>query len=157
MPAEWWSPAWLWQQLLSERGRPIRFVIVGGGAALLQLLLLHELVKAGVWSLPANAVAIIISAEVNCALSIAFTWRDSRAWASGPRRLASTWLRFHLAISFGMALNLAVFAGARLFLPVTLAGAAGIVIAAGSNWLVNNRMTFGSVVPAQVLPGERAA
>jgi putative flippase GtrA len=57
-----------------------------------------------------------------------------------------------------MALNLAVFAGARLFLPVTLAGAAGIVIAAGSNWLVNNRMTFRSAVPAQVvLPAERAA
>jgi putative flippase GtrA len=155
--ARLWTPAALWYRLNSEGARPLRFAMVGGSAGLLQLLLLHELVRWGLWSLPANAIAIVISAEVNCALSFAFTWRGSRAWTGGIRRVAITWGRFHAAISVGMGINLAAFAVVRLAIPVTLAGAVGILAAAIWNYLANSVFTFHPALIEPVVPAEPAA
>ncbi|HZQ37433.1 MAG TPA: GtrA family protein, partial [Dehalococcoidia bacterium] len=55
--------------LLAETARPLRFVLVGGLCALLQLALLVLLTGAGCPPLPANTLAYLLSAQVNFVLS----------------------------------------------------------------------------------------
>ena len=72
--------------------RPLRFALTGGLAGLLQLGLLALLTRRGWPATPANAVAFLLAAQVNFAVSSLFTWRDR--WRTAP--LWRRWLAVHL-------------------------------------------------------------
>jgi len=120
--------------------RPLRFAIVGGTAALLQLVLLAALTDAGWHAALANVAAYLLSAQVNFALSTLFAWHDRHLAVRGalPRR----WLRFHGSITGTFALNQLVFLAARTALPTLVASALGIICAALINYLVFDRVVF---------------
>src|SRR2546423_15698806 len=121
--------------LLSRVARPLRFALTGGLAGLLQLGLLALLTGRGWPTAPANALAFLLAAQVNFALSSLFTWRDRRKTAPLWRR----WLAFHGAIA-GMALvNQSVFLAAWTALPALVASAAGIAGAAGGDYPLGDR------------------
>ena len=86
----------------------------------------------------ANAVAFLLAAQVNFALSSLFTWRDRRRMAPLWRR----WLAFHGAIAAMALVNQSVFLAARTVLPVLAAAAAGIAVAAVGNYLLGDRLVF---------------
>src|SRR5689334_103210 len=71
---------------------------------------------------PANAVAFLLAAQVNFALSATFTWRDRQ----GASPLWRRWLVFHGSIATMAVVNQLVFLAARTALPALAAAAAGI-------------------------------
>src|ERR671936_712332 len=125
--------------LRSRAARPLRFALTGGLAGLLQLGLLALLVGRGWPSAPANAVAFLLPAQLNFALSSLFTWRDR--WRTAP--LWRRWLAFHGAIAAMALVNQSVFLAARTVLPALVASAAGIAVAAVGNYLLGDRLVFG--------------
>ena len=130
------------QVLRSAPTRPVRFVVTGGLAALVQLGLLQVWTGLGWDPLPANVVACLVAAQVNFWLSQLFTWGDR----GGTRRIALSvaprWARFHAAISGTALLNMAVFALARTLLPSLLAATLGIAVAAILNFVLADRLVF---------------
>src|SRR5947209_4027359 len=125
--------------LRSRAARPLRFALTGGLAGLLQLGLLALLTGRGWPAALANAVAFLLAAQVNFALSSLFTWRDRRRMAPLWRR----WLAFHGAIAAMALVNQSVFLAARTALPALVASAAGIAVAAVGNYLLGDRLVFG--------------
>jgi putative flippase GtrA len=124
--------------LRSPVARPLRFALTGGLAGLLQLGLLALLTGRRWPAAPANAVAFLLAAQVNFALSSLFTWRDRRRTASLWRR----WLAFHGAIAAMALVNQGVFLAMRTVLPALAAAAAGIAVAALGNYLLGDRLVF---------------
>jgi putative flippase GtrA len=139
----WWHhPARLTAELIDERARPLRFVLVGGLCGAVQLGLFSLLLWGGVEALPANAIAFLLSAQLNFALSTAFIWHDRQA-ATGPvRSLTRRWLAFHGSIAATAALNQLAFALARAAAPEFVAAALGIGAVAVANFLVQDRLVF---------------
>lgn len=139
-------------QLPVRMGRVGRFAITGASAGVFQLLLLKLLVGQGMEALAADAVAFVLSAQLNFLLSNVFTWRDRARSGSIWRR----WLAFHGAISSMAIVNLMVFTVARLALPYLEAAAAGIAVAAIGNFLLGDRLIF-RAGDAGVAAAEQAA
>jgi len=123
--------------VLSERARPLRFVVTGGVAAVVQLTLLALLTYEGMHALPANVVAFVIAAQVNFLLSQAFTWHDRSEGG-----LARRWVVFHSSIAAAALINLAVFALAHRVMPSLIAAALGILVASIVNFAAHDRLTF---------------
>jgi putative flippase GtrA len=117
--------------LRSRAARPLRFALTGGLAGLLQLSLLTLLTGRGWPAALANAVAFLLAAQVNFAVSSLFTWRDRR-----PAPLWRRWLAFHGAIAAMALVNQSVFLAARTALPALVAAATGIAVAAVGNYLL---------------------
>ncbi len=67
----------------------------------------QALTRYGWPTLPANAVAFLLAAQVNFALSSTFTWRDR----SAGRGLRRRWLAFHVSIASMAVVNMLVFLG----------------------------------------------
>jgi putative flippase GtrA len=135
--------------------RPLRFALTGGLAGLVQLTLLALLTRHGWPSLTANLVAFLLAAQVNFAVSMTFTWRDRRH----GQRIWRRWLLFHGAIAGMAALNMLIFALARMAMPDLAASALGILAGAVGNFLAGDRLVFrvlGSGEP-DVLAEEPAA
>jgi putative flippase GtrA len=86
----------------------------------------------------ANAAAFLLAAQLNFALSSAFTWRDRFVSHSLARR----WLLFHGSIAATALLNMLTFSAARFVLPVLAASAAGIATGALGNYLLGDRVVF---------------
>lgn len=115
-------------------GRFMRYLLVGGSAALVDLggfVLLRE----GDFSTPAAAaVSFAFAAVYNFTLSSAVVFR-----------LGSTWRRFMLFMAFallGLVVNTGVTTLAAVWLPGTLAKIAGIGVAFGVNFWMNNSFVF---------------
>jgi putative flippase GtrA len=124
--------------LFSRNARPARFVITGGLAGLTQLALLKILIDHGWNGLIANAVAFLLAAQLNFALSSLFTWRDRFQGQAIGRR----WLVFHASIATMAVVNMAVFAATRTVLPDLVASALGICAAAVGNFFIGDRLVF---------------
>lgn len=131
--------------LLAEGARPLRFMATGGIAGLLQLLLLARLTHGSWPALEANALAFLLAAQVNFALSVTFTWGDR----TSPQPLWRRWALFHASISGMAALNMAVFALAEHMVPALAASTLGIGVAAAGNFLTGDRLVFRSWQAAQ--------
>ena len=129
--------------LLGEAARPLRFLITGGTAGVVQLAILWALTEHAGWHpLIANLVAFLLSAQLNFALSVVFTWHDRRSGRLTRRQLLTRWIAFHGSIAGSAVLNQAVSAAARVVLPTLEAAMVGIIVAAGINFLSNDRLIF---------------
>jgi putative flippase GtrA len=119
--------------------RSLRFLCVGGLVTLVQLGLLLALARLAVPTLLANALALLLAAQLNFALSSAFTWGDRPPRSGG---LAPRWLRFMLAISGTLLINQGLFAVARMALPTLLAAALGSGLTGALNFVLGDRFVF---------------
>jgi putative flippase GtrA len=126
--------------LLSERARPLRFVFTGGLCGLIQLVLFTLLVRSNWSPLIANAVAFLLSAQVNFLLSWSFTWGDRQVHQRA--NLLARWLTFHGSIVGTALLNQLVFWLAHLLLPNLFAVMLGIGVAALANFVLLDRQVF---------------
>lgn len=124
---------------LTGRARLLRFVCVGVGVTVAQLGLLLALAPLALAPLVANILALLLAAQLNFALSSAFTWGDrpSHGW-----RFARRWLRFMASIAGTLLVNLAIFAVARLLLPTLLASALGSGLTGSLNFVLGDRFVF---------------
>jgi len=132
------------KDLFGQATRPLRFALTGGIAAVTQLALLALLTGHGWPTLPANAVAFLLAAQVNFALSSTFTWRDR----SAGRGLRRHWLAFHGSIASMAVVNMLVFLAARTALPTLAASALGIGAAAIGNFIIGDRLVFRQQTPS---------
>jgi putative flippase GtrA len=130
--------AWLRVLAGSRAARPLRFVLVGGTAALVQLAVLAFLTRHGWNALPAEVVGFLVAAQINFVLSVTLTWRDRAVGQSWPQR----WLLFHVSISLMAAVNVATFALTRSVLPTLTASLAGSASGAIGNYFIGDRLVF---------------
>lgn len=135
--------------LLVEPSRLLRFATTGAACGALQILLLHLLTTVGWYPVIANAAALLLSAQLNFVLSSTFTWRDRRDGGFALGRFARRWAVFHGSVTGTGLLNLAVFSALSLAVPSLIAAAAGIGAASLANYLLNDRLVFGSVARAR--------
>jgi putative flippase GtrA len=122
--------------------RLVKFAMVGGTCAVVQLSILHGLVSADVEEHLANLIAFIISMELNFALHQFFTWRDRWSPTLHPVKLLSRLLLFNASASSTGVINQSVFAIFNLFIWYLPAAAIGIGVAAFTNFLLNDRLIF---------------
>jgi putative flippase GtrA len=122
--------------------RLVKFAMVGGSCAVVQLSILHGLVSAGVEEHLANLVAFIISMELNFALHQFVTWRDRWTPTLHPAKLLGRLLLFNASASSTGVINQGVFAIFNLFIWYLPAAAIGIGVAAFTNFLLNDRLIF---------------
>ncbi len=139
--------------LWSRAARPLRFAGTGGIAALVQLGLLDAL-TAGRWTpVLADAVALLLSTQVNFALSYVFTWRDRRPRAASPRVVLGRWAAYQGSTAGTALLNLSIFVVARADLHTLVASALGTVVAALVNFVAGDRLVFRTRDVAIPVPG----
>ncbi|HLI50633.1 MAG TPA: GtrA family protein [Thermomicrobiaceae bacterium] len=136
----WTSSSWrrLRQIIRPHTGRLIRFAVTGGLAGIVQLSVLQALTGMGWHGLPANALGILASTQVNFVLSALFIWRDRDIRGQWRRR----WAEFHLATLATTLLNLFVFVLAELFVPRLIAAVLGIGVAGLVNYLIEDNLVF---------------
>jgi putative flippase GtrA len=125
-------------QRITSAARPLRFIGTGAVAAVVQLTLLALFSHRGLDGLMANALAFLLAAQVNFALSSSFTWRDRSRTGS----LLHRWMLFHCSISLMAVVNMLTFAVARTVVPLLEASVAGILMAAVGNYLIGDRLVF---------------
>jgi putative flippase GtrA len=126
------------------RVRLIRFAAVGGASGVVQLTLLALLTRAGWSPLLANLLGFILSAQLNFTMSYLITWSD-RVSLYARWQIVGRWARFHASIVGAAALNMLVFALARIAIPDLAAGVVGIGVAALANFLAGDRFVFSKV------------
>lgn len=115
-------------------GRFMRYLLVGGSAALVDLGGFVLLREADFNTPVAAAVSFIFAAVYNFTLSSAVVFR-----------LDSTWQRFMLFMAFallGLVVNTGVTTLAAIWLAGVLAKIAGIGVAFGVNFWMNNSLVF---------------
>jgi putative flippase GtrA len=126
-------------------GRMVRFGLVGGSGAVVNLLILFTLVRFGGWHyLLAAPVAIEASTLSNYMLNRAWTWRDrDRSWWS--------LLSYHGVTFGGVVVQWTVlWLGVSFFqLHYLLAQALGIALATGWNFVANHKVTFATYTLAR--------
>lgn len=144
----------------------VRFLAVGGVASLLQLLLLYLIQLSGIpktllaaagqgerldlyliqlsgiSKIVANFFAFEISTQVNFALSYLITWHERT-----PERPTVRYIRQRLFAFNGMAIttliiNLSVFALLLTYVHFLIAGAAGIIAATATNFILSSWLIF---------------
>lgn len=118
--------------------RPLRFAVVGGTCAGLQIGSLAGLVAVGLPHLLANLLALMLATQVNFVLSATVTWADRptnwRATGDFARRVAA----FNAMCAGTLLLNEGVFAAGERALPYLLAGLLGVAVAAPANYAISH-------------------
>jgi putative flippase GtrA len=120
----------------------IRFAVVGGLCALLQLGFLETLVIIGMEKNVANFVALLASAQVNFFLSHSVTWAERRIRDEKGSRLLDKLARFNGLIAVSVLVNQLTFAVAVSRIHYLLAAVLGILAAASINFFVSDRLIF---------------
>lgn len=124
----------------------VKFLIVGGSAVALNLLLLYLMVRylglsTRLGENVANATSMELSIIYNFFMSRAITWAD-RPKESG-RGLFIQMLKFHLAIGMTILFRLALFPILQLFgVFYVLNAVIGIGIAASINFVIYDTLVF---------------
>jgi putative flippase GtrA len=126
----------------SRTARPLRFAFTGSLATLAQLTLLAVLSGRRWPPLPADAIAIVVSTEINFILSYLVTWRDRRPRPGSPRLIAWRWAAYHASVGGAAVINMLVFAVARPNLDVLVASALGTAVGAIANFFTSDRIVF---------------
>lgn len=122
------------------RKRIAIFAIVGLSCFAGQLVLLTIMVHLGVYRPAANAVAFVVSAQLNFALSSTVTWRDRPA--AGRRGTRARWLAYNATAMVSLGCNTAVFTLAYRSLGTTPAAALGVLAGTCVVYLTCNLLVF---------------
>ena len=109
----------------SHAARPIRFGIVGAVTFAIQIAGLTLFTNAGLGSLVAYMVSLVISVEFNFVVNQLLVWHD-RPVSRVPRRLLHRWATFHGAIALSLVINVVAFALAEPFMPDIAAAVVGL-------------------------------
>ena len=108
----------------------------------MQLLGLALLVRLGVEGHVANALAFLLSAQINFALSSAFTWRDRRTGTAERLGVARRLVGYNALALGALAINQAVFALTSPLGHYLTASALGILAGMVLTYAVSGRVTF---------------
>lgn len=128
------------RSLVSGGIRPMRFAMIGGACAVLQLGLLTLFVEAAGLGAFANAAAFLITAQVNFFLNYRLTWADRGRVASRPRWVQ--FVSFNALVAVAVVVNQSVYIAVERFLPYIVAGAVGIGATTAVKFLVADRWIF---------------
>ena len=94
--------------LWSRAARPLRFACAGGVAALVQLGILDALTDWRWTPILANAVALLLSTQLNFVLSYLFTWGDRRPRTGRPVAVLGRWAAYQGSVAGTALLNMGV-------------------------------------------------
>ena len=119
----------------------VRFGLMGGVTAAINLSLLWLLKSAGLHAVIAYALAVAIAVQFSFLASQHFVWRD-RSLAFGLSALARRWLTFHGCIAASIGINMGSFVVARLFVPDLAAAFVGIGCSTVVKFLSLDRLAF---------------
>jgi putative flippase GtrA len=128
--------------LLGRIPRLVRFGFIGGTCALLQLVFLDLLVQANLELHLANAVAFLLSTQLNFALSSLITWRDRLAPHERPALLARRLAGYNGLALLSLAINQAVFSLAALTIHYLAAATLGILAGMLLTYTISGRIIF---------------
>ena len=117
-----------------ERARLQRYVVTGGGAAVIDLGAFALLTTTALPVLVAAAASFLVANVANFALSARYAFGH----APDPRRYPA----FLFAAGLGFAVNVAVTAISALALPEIAAKLVGIGVAFAANFAMNSRFVF---------------
>jgi putative flippase GtrA len=126
----------------SRWARFLCFAFTGGIAAVVQLAILDGLTDLRWGPFPADFLALLISTQVNFALSYVLTWRDRRPRRNTVRIVLQRWAAYQASASAAALLNLAVFLVGQTDLHLLVASALGTASAAGLNFVAGDRLVF---------------
>jgi putative flippase GtrA len=126
----------------SAAGRPLRFALTGGVAAVYQLALLALLTRLGWPDEPADVVAFILATQLNFVLSSRVTWRDRVAATDGKTSPWRRWLAYQASTASMAVINLLIYTIARHGMPDLAAAALGIAAGALGNFILGDRLVF---------------
>lgn len=115
-----------------------RFTAVGSTCAALQLCCLIALSRLPITAFAANALALILVAQINFILSHHYTWRNRRPGSSLARR----WLLFAGNLCLTGSMNVAIFSVSQHVLGDVAAAIAGMGSAAVLNFVISDRHVF---------------
>ena len=120
----------------------IRFGFAGGLATTFQLALLAGMVNLGLPASNAHLVALLASAQLSFVLNRQLTWADRQTSTPNLVSLLGQLVCFNGMIAVSMLVNQITFVIAAAHLYYLLAGAVGVIAAAGINFFVSDRLVF---------------
>jgi dolichol-phosphate mannosyltransferase len=120
--------------------RFVRFAVLGGVTAVINIGLLWLLSEAGINAIAAYAIGMAIALQFNFLASQAFVWQDRGA--GSWRVLAERWVTFHTCTAASIAVNMAAFIVARLFMPDIAAAIVGLAISTVVKFMSLDRLAF---------------
>ncbi|MEP6871137.1 MAG: GtrA family protein [Anaerolineaceae bacterium] len=121
--------------------KPLRFAAFGGFCAVLQLGLLALFTESTVLGTSSNALAFLISAEVNFVLNYWLTWTGDGH--SHTRPLWVQFLSFNALVAVAAAANQFIFVLVERELPYLVAGAVGIGATTLVKYVIADKWIFG--------------
>jgi len=124
-----------------DDSRVVRFCVVGGSGALINMGVLWALTGRGLYYLLAGSAAVLVATTWNFLLNDAFTWRDRRS--ASLRAKASKYVQYWTVTAVSSAVYLAIlFLLTTLGLPYLASNLVGIGVAAVWNFRANGRWTW---------------
>jgi putative flippase GtrA len=139
-------------QHISRVPRLIRFGVVGGTCAILQLGSLFALVHLGMAHYVANIIAFLVVTQVNAILSHYITWHDRRHAHAVARVMIRRIVSFNVMALTTLVINEAVFVAILPYVNYLIAGAVGILAGAGINYMISSMIIFRH--PRRLLPNQ---
>jgi putative flippase GtrA len=123
-------------------GRLLRFAVVGGTTGLLQLGMLQALKAAGIAAVPAYALGLLVSCQVNFTLNTFLVWNDRPMGSDRLRALVRRWTAYHACIAVAVALNFGVFVLVRAYVPDIAAAVIAILASTLVKFFSLDRLAF---------------
>jgi putative flippase GtrA len=120
--------------------RPAQFATIGAVCAVVQLGLLAVFTERTNFGSVSNAVAFLISAQLNFALNSALTWRDRMH--RRPMALFAQALGFNALILVAVVFNQAIYLVAVRLTPYLVAGAVGLGATTLAKYFIADRWIF---------------
>lgn len=120
--------------------RPIRFLVLGGVAAVIAIGMLEGLKELGLGAVLAYAIALAVSLQLQFVTNQMFVWGDRPS--DGRRDLFDRWVGFHAYTAVSLVANLAIFAGVRLVAPDLVAVGVGTLASTAFKFGTLDRLTF---------------
>ncbi len=139
-------------QHISRVPRLIRFGIVGGTCAALQLGSLFALVHLGMAHYVANIIAFLVATQVNAVLSHYITWHDRRHTHATARMMIRRIASFNVMALTTLVINETVFVAILPHVNYLIAGGTGILAGAAVNYGISGIIVFRQ--PRHLLPNQ---
>ncbi len=134
--------------------RPTQFAVIGSLCGVAQLGLLAAFTERTNLGTMSNAIAFLISAQLNFVLNRAVTWRDRMHHR--PMALFVQVLEFNALTLVAVAFNQAIYLGALRVAPYLIAGAVGIGATTLAKYFIADRWIFRSTGWDSSLPAPAA-